>query len=242
MMPQYLKLAEETGIGVEFQDFCRPEVLGNPTEYSNRLEYALNEIVPLSLPRSLHTPFRGLNPHSPDPWIRQQSQIMIGESMETAAKLECTLVVIHSVYNDNWSTRQEMDQAVDLFVPFLERLLSRSDMLLCLENIHDPNPDFLSSLGKALPHPRLGFCLDVGHMASFGKVSFETWYNRLGDRTFHNHWHDNHGDKDSHLPLGDGSIDWSEITSLKAAYCPQSSIALELTDPDAIPRSLKEIS
>lgn len=241
MMPDYLKLAEETGIGVEFQDFCRPEVLGNPQEYKKRLEYAKGEILPLNLPRSLHTPFRGLNPHSPDSWVRQRSRELIRESLNTAAELNCSLVVIHSVYNDGWSTSEDLQGAVDLFVPFLESLLAESDLLLCLENIHDPDPEFLMKLGSALPHPRLGFCLDAGHMASFGKVSHESWYTQLGERTFHNHWHDNLGDQDSHLPLGDGRIDWKEMAVLRERWCPESSVALEISDAQGIRRSLEKL-
>jgi len=239
MMDDYLILAEETGIGVEFQDFCRPPVLGNPLEYRERLKYAKDTIVPLDLPRSLHTPFRGLNPHSPDLWIRRQSQQMIQESLVTAAELNCSRVVIHSVYNDHWSSSDDLDRAVDLFVPFLERLLDESDLLLCLENIHDPDPEFLRRLGKALPHSRLGYCLDTGHMSAFGKVSYATWYKALGERTFHNHWHDNGGEKDTHHALGEGAIDWEQIVALKNQYCPESTVALEINEIQGIRQSLE---
>lgn len=241
MMPEHLKLAEETGIGVEFQDFCRPEVLGNPIEYKQRLDYAKRKIVPLNLPRSLHTPFRGLNPHAEDPWVRDRSRDMIRESLNTAGTLGCSLVVIHSVYNDQWSSSDDLDRAVERFVPFLELLLKESDLLLCLENIHDPDPDFLIRLGRAVPHPRLGFCLDTGHMSAFGKVPFRDWYQSLGNRTFHNHWHDNAGDQDTHLPLGEGRIDWQEITALQKSCCPDSSVALEISNGQGIRQSLKKL-
>ncbi len=53
-----------------------------------------------------------------------------------------------------------------------------------------------------------GMAWDVGHANTNGNVD-----EFLGDTTsiIHVHVHDNHGEKDEHLPLGRGSVDWKRV-------------------------------
>jgi sugar phosphate isomerase/epimerase len=42
------------------------------------------------------------------------------------------------------------------------------------------------------------------------------YINTFRDKIIHIHWHDNHGQKDEHLPIGEGSIDHQKaIKALK---------------------------
>lgn len=77
--------------------------------------------------------------------------------------------------------------------------------------------------------PEAGFCFDCGHELLYngGTGVLE----KHGDRLLCVHLHDNNGDRDSHLPPFDGSIDWAVLakrlakTSLRFAltaevFCP----------------------
>jgi sugar phosphate isomerase/epimerase len=238
-MNDYLTLAEDFGLGIEFGDFCHPSVLAEPEEYARRLDFARERLVPLNLKRTLHTPFKGINPHSVDNNVRKKSRDMIKESLETAMILQCSLVVVHSAYDERNDNPEELDRAAEDFIPFLEQLLDQSNLLICLENIHDRDTAFLDRIAHAIDNPRLGFCMDVGHMSAFGKLPFETWYDHFGERTLHNHWHDNAGEKDAHGALGSGSIDWEKIVRLHERNCPQSTIALEIPHEAGIRQSLE---
>ena len=50
--------------------------------------------------------------------------------------------------------------------------------------------------------------LDIPHaFTSGGMASVIDYINTFGDKIIHIHWHDNHGQKDEHLPIGEGFID-----------------------------------
>jgi sugar phosphate isomerase/epimerase len=50
--------------------------------------------------------------------------------------------------------------------------------------------------------------LDIAHaFTSGGMDSLIGYISTFGDKIIHIHWHDNHGKKDEHLPIGEGFID-----------------------------------
>jgi sugar phosphate isomerase/epimerase len=56
--------------------------------------------------------------------------------------------------------------------------------------------------------PGLFVHLDIPHaFTSGGMKSVIDYINTFRDKIIHIHWHDNHGKKDEHLPIGDGLID-----------------------------------
>lgn len=242
VMDGYLRLAEEFGIGIEFGDFCRPRILEDPAEYARRLAYARERILPLGLKRTFHTPFKGINPHSTDRDLRKRSRRLIRESLDTAGLLGCSLAVIHTAYDENNDSPEELDRAARDFIPFLEKLLDDTDLLLCLENIHDRNTRFMNRLVGPIDHPRLGVCMDAGHMSAFGELGYADWYAGWKGRIFHNHWHDNDGTRDAHGPLGSGTIPWPELAKLRKTFAPDSTIALEVPYEEGIRESLKTLS
>jgi sugar phosphate isomerase/epimerase len=65
--------------------------------------------------------------------------------------------------------------------------------------------------------PTLFVHLDIPHaFTSGGMKSVIDYINTFKDKIIHIHWHDNHGQKDEHLPIGEGSIDHEKaIKALK---------------------------
>jgi sugar phosphate isomerase/epimerase len=65
--------------------------------------------------------------------------------------------------------------------------------------------------------PDLFVHLDIPHAFTSGGMKSVTEYiNTFRDKINHIHWHDNHGNKDEHLPIGDGLIDHQKaIKALK---------------------------
>ncbi len=242
IMGEYLALAGEFGLGIELGDFCREDVLEDRGEYERRVALIRETVLPLNLGRTLHAPFRRIVPHSADRALRSRSRDLIRRAVDTAGELECATVIIHSGYDEGNDGPRELERMADDFVPFLEELLDPAGPSLALENIHDRNTLFLEEIGRRIGHPRLGFCMDAGHMSAFGEIPFAGWYAAFGDRTIHNHWHDNAGDRDAHAPLGDGSIDWAEMVRLRRRHCPGSTVALEIPSEQGIRRSLETLA
>src|SRR5436305_1750516 len=96
-------------------------------------------------------------------------------------------------------------------------------------------PDRLNEILNTAHFDDIGFCFDIGH-AHFGmgvRASFETMKERIRST----HLHDNHGDRDEHLWIGEGTIDWSEAMALLRSAPHVPAMLLEITGD-----SQKEIS
>ena len=90
-------------------------------------------------------------------------------------------------------------------------------LLACVENMISIK-DFLCRypeeiLGLTEGIPGIGITLDVGHANTNGLVDAFLKYIK---EVNHLHIHDNHGQSDEHLALGDGAIDWKKVGSVIA--------------------------
>ena len=71
--------------------------------------------------------------------------------------------------------------------------------------------------------------LDIPHaFTSGGMASVIDYINTFGDKIIHIHWHDNHGQKDEHLPIGDGFIDHQEAVNALKDIGYDGTITLEV--------------
>jgi sugar phosphate isomerase/epimerase len=85
-------------------------------------------------------------------------------------------------------------------------------VLACVENMISIK-DFLCRypeeiLGLTEGIPGIGITLDVGHANTNGLLDA---FLRYIKEVNHLHIHDNHGQSDEHLALGDGTIDWKRV-------------------------------
>jgi len=113
---------------------------------------------------------------------------------------------------------------------------------ICVENTTSEmgDPNYLRAFVDETRLTGLRFNFDIGH-ANLAELPeeerLEKGFAPLRDLLSSVHLHDNHGDKDEHLPPYDGAIEWhAAIKLLKSA--PQTSLPLvlelkEKTGPDA---------
>ena len=68
-------------------------------------------------------------------------------------------------------------------------------------------------LGRLLDRfPEYGFCLDFSHaFVEGGEARVAAYLDRLGDRLLHLHLNDTPGDRDRHLPVGEGGIPYRRL-------------------------------
>lgn len=71
-----------------------------------------------------------------------------------------------------------------------------------------------------VPSPRLGFCYDCGHANCY--TPGQDPLGRFGEKMVTMHLHDNHGKKDEHLLIGEGSVDLRQVFRRLAARRPAS--------------------
>jgi sugar phosphate isomerase/epimerase len=159
---------------------------------------------------SLHGPFWDLSAGSSDALIRQVTRGRLQQFFDLLTLFHPVQVVCHTGY-DPRHHGSEWDEFLERSLVTWEPLLERAEILeipLLLENVWEENPQFHKELFVQLPSPYLGFCLDVGHQHTFSKTPLPVWLGDLAEQLQEIHLHDNNGNQDAHLPVGQGSIDF----------------------------------
>lgn len=161
---------------------------------------------------AIHGAFVDVNPGSSDPDVCALSMRRCHESCSLAKSLGVKHVIFHSscetflrgAYLDLWAGR---------CASFYETLADLYDIQIWLENSQDIDATPLDELMKRIPDPRIGVCLDFGHI-HYSRMPMEQWFEILGERVGYLHLSDNNGLYDEHLPLGDGTVNWEAADAL----------------------------
>lgn len=104
------------------------------------------------------------------------------------------------------------------------------NLTLMMENSVYPfdSPHFYLDLLQEFPD--LKFHLDIGHcnIRHDPVELIDKYFYHFGDRIQHLHMHDNNGERDEHLTLGCGNIDWLSVVKLIKKYHYDGTITLEI--------------
>lgn len=116
------------------------------------------------------------------------------------------------------------------------------DMTIAVENmvnmpaILGRMPEEITGILETVNRPNAGFILDVGHANTNGCVDK---FLELKHIIIHAHIHDNHGVKDEHLPVGNGTVPWSRVIEALDGY--QGRIVTESRSLEEGQRSLRRL-
>ena len=89
----------------------------------------------------------------------------------------------------------------------MEKSIPDDSMTVFIENVEDEDPEVFVQIFKGIDSPKIRCCFDIGHAYFNGRsVSLNRWIDVLGKYIGHVHIHDNNGNHDEHLPLGQGAI------------------------------------
>jgi len=97
--------------------------------------------------------------------------------------------------------------------------------------------DMLYLLG-AIRETNVGTCLDTGH--AFLSGDLRTVVHKLSGHLRMLHVNDNLGDRDDHLPPGDGAIDWTSLMRQLRQWRFHGSLILELADAGEAHQSIMD--
>lgn len=193
---------------------------------------------------TVHAPFFDLSPGAIEPRVRQITLERLSQALQAAGDLGAHLMVVHPGY-DRWRypnlAATWLDHATATFAP-LVTLAEQLDCRLALENIYEEQSATLTSLAERLATPWFGHCFDIGHWQLFGKEPQDAWLKCITPRLLHLHLHDNHGQNDDHLPVGEGTIDFTPVRRLVPTLSAPPSITLEAHNPDDLQRSLANLN
>ena len=189
-----------------FEKFCTAESL-------LRLK-----IAELNLKSNFHLPFYGLQLGCKDHYIRELSLKLIMQGLHLAAELQIPRAIMHLSFPPYIPIKGQQ-KWLDSFYRNLEKILEycqQKNITLLLENTHEHLPEIFSSIFENYPTGYLAMCLDIAHIYCYSPASFAEWWSACSDNIKVIHLSDNYGDEDSHLPLGDGKIDFRELFDASA--------------------------
>lgn len=189
---------------------------------------------------TVHAPFMDLNPAALEPLVLEVTRCRFEQTLDAADRLGARLVVFHPGY-DPWKyggmDHLWLEQNLRFWPPLLERA-TQAGCVLAMENIFEVRPDTLATLLNGLDSPLFGHCFDIGHWRLFSKVTLSDWFAALGPRLVHLHLHDNRGERDDHLPVGEGDIDFAALFNLVGSLAKPPTMTLEAHSREALLRSL----
>lgn len=199
--------------------------------------------------RGIHAPYEGYHVGVPDSGIARAVTDMLLKSLEFAAAVGGSHVVLHSpfLFFGAPLVVHGADDRLRLFErihrnlqPIVEAAAAQS-CLLVFENICDLNPEPLDSLVRSFDSPWVGRSLDTGHanlMRPRGGPPSDVWVQVAGELLKHVHLADNDGEADRHWACGEGTINWRSTFEAIAALESRPRLILEVR-PDKQMASLR---
>lgn len=235
-----VELASELGTGIEISRFGK---LREIEENYNKLLKEYKAILKdFDGDVSLHGFFSNLTIASKDPLIREASKKRYAQSFELACEFGAKTVVFHTCFNNVLKHKEYRENFflsnIEFYREFIKQF-EREKITATIENVHEPNNEFIRNLIGAINSPYLKTTLDVGHVNLHSEIPPALWVKDYGLMLHHLHLHNNFGDEDSHSSLLKGSANIQEV--LKAIYDIQinPSYTFEIFDKEELIESLK---
>ncbi|KAA5542670.1 sugar phosphate isomerase/epimerase [Roseiconus nitratireducens] len=212
---------------------------------ANAVDRASQLIRELDLdPYSFHAPFaEHIDITSLDDQVRSHSLDEMIRAAEAAASLGVRYYVIHPGPENSNLPDQQRIARIEHAANALNQVSRRCQQLgirLVLENMlphlfFGRTRDVLWILG-ALETTEVGICLDTGHAYLSGDL--QTVAHKLSGHLWMVHASDNHGQRDDHLPPGEGGIAWPTFVSQLSRLHFHGTIILEIAGSSDIPATL----
>ncbi len=172
-------------------------------KYRDEIEDALSTS---DMEVQVHAPLNDINIASINPEMKKASVKEIEKSIELGSMIGADIVTVHPGLYSPLS--RYWDGTIELAKDSLAELKDLSDeygVKLAVENLPDmwlsicSKPEEMRNFLKEL---NLDLCLDIGHAHTADSLDRFLKFSPINV-----HLHDNHGDQDKHMALGEGQID-----------------------------------
>ena len=159
---------------------------------------------------TLHAPFYDLSPGAADRQIATATRDKLARAFALVPVFSPRSIVCHISYEENkhgWDRDGWLDRAAGTFAELIE-MAAENDAPVMLENTYETSPEVHRRLLEKLDSHLARFCLDCGHTLAFAKTPWQDWLPELAPWLGQLHLHDNFGDLDAHLGIGQGIFDF----------------------------------
>jgi len=233
-----VRLFIELGVGVEiyFNNDAIDAVDGKEVEETGKI---LREE---GVRCSVHAPFMDLSPGGVDRTVRAVTRDKLKKAVEMANLLGAAGCVCHPGY-DKWRFDDYLQIWLDGSVETWEEVLSVAGehLPVMLENIFEEVPLSFIELFKHFSRKNLFFCFDSGHFNLFSKLPLDKWLVPLKGLLREMHLHDNHGTKDDHFPIGQGTFPFRELKGFLREHDGDIILTAEIHEESQAVRGIKNL-
>ena len=227
--PQAHELARQYGLGIELAEFCTAWNLDDEFPATDR---SVRQKLPCSDHFVMHGPYNELFPCAIDRRARALARMRYLQTIRVARGYHIRKIVLHGGFHPRlYFPCWYVEQSVIFWREFVQEI--PEDMVICLENVLEEEPEHLADIIRQTDCPRLRMCLDVGHANAYSHASPEQWVRQCADVIGHLHIHNNDGTWDTHSPLDCGTIPMPHLFETIRECCPRATQTLEL--PEAAP-------
>jgi len=191
------------------------------------------------LSKRTHGPFIDLNPGSSDRQIRQKTAERFMAALQLCGKLQSESMVLHTHFEPIFY-RNHFDEWLKNSCQVWDRLLDealKKKISIFIENSIETDTRAVSAILKKYPY--FGACFDVAHHNVFNPKGWKAAMEEYPLGSIKEvHLSDNNGDEDSHMPLGDGSIQFEELFNEIARRKENPIFTIEPHSQDGLDKSL----
>jgi sugar phosphate isomerase/epimerase len=244
-------------IGISCTEFCSKDFLGTWKEISNNFSHweifsdgthAVQKICgefmanvnEFEMSYSLHSSIADTNVAAINERMREATFMELYSEIENCQIMGIDLITIHpGLCNLTCrSLRERSIECARLTMKSLDRISMEYGVKIAIENMS--NFSFMlgqtaTDLFHIVEGTELGICFDIGHANTMGQI--QEMVEVFDRRIINVHIHDNMGDKDSHLTIGDGNIDFQNVVHLLRNYT--GNYIIEAKSIDSAVRSKK---
>lgn len=232
--PKYSLMPFKEALDIVKKDFDGWEFLAekyHSWEFKDQIKDHLSTV---DMEIQIHSPMNDVNIASINPTLRRASIKEINKTLKLANEIDVDMITVHpgiysplSIYWDKTAKT-----AIESLIK-IKKKGEEYDITIAMENLPEmwlalcskpeETADFLDETG-------LDFCLDVGH--AYTSNSLKEF---LDFEPVNVHLHDNMGEEDSHIELGEGKIDFELILNSLKDY--KGNYVIEGRAEDKLKRS-----
>ncbi len=189
---------------------------GTWPDYEKTILSIKNTVKNLELTTTIHPPVWDVNLASENLVLQKAAIDVHLKAFALANEINSEYVVIHPGFI--YSKSCIIEQAISRSRKAIEKLIDVANTLnltLAIENVGYNGTSLFSmeeyiAFVETFNSENVGYLIDTGH-AKINNWNIPMLLDRVSNKLLGLHIHDNHGEQDEHLPVGDGYIKWEEI-------------------------------
>jgi sugar phosphate isomerase/epimerase len=212
----------ETALASVGQEFTAWEIVAEGRHYLPDIEKGfIAAASAFDIEFSVHAPLSDVNIGSLNPRARERSVQEVCETLQAAGRMNINLCTIHPGFYGplGMLDKPAVGERTRESLAAIEDAAQDNGVRVALENMPEMGQMMMGrtpeELLRLLEGLDFGICLDIGHAHTARTIDD---FLRLKDRVINVHIHDNLGDRDSHLPIGEGSIDFKKVLRGLSGY------------------------